>query len=288
MSQILTTGSPPVRPQGGIQRSPGRLRRLPQRLLAALGGATRRRARFVLLLAALALGVFREAVRPLSWRRTVHSELRRALRQSVGGALTTVLVTAALVGVALVNQALFWLGEAGQENLIGSVLVSGLIRGIGPVLVGLILLGRSGMLALAEIGSLQIGGQVRAMEAQGLDPFLMLLFPRALAIALACFTLTVIFIAVALLTGFIADNLVQASTVTFGSFLDRVLRAMVLADVVIFPLKTLGIGLLVALAAGLTALQAHPHESAADLLPKGFVRGVLVIVFVNVLLTVVT
>ena len=279
MSQGLATGSLPARPHRRL---------LPQRLLAALGAATRRRARFVLLLAALALGVFREALRPLSWLRTVYSELRRALRQSVGGALATVLVTAALVGVALVNQALFWLGEAGQENLIGSVLVSGLIRGIGPVLVGLILLGRSGMLALAEIGSLQIGGQVRAMEAQGLDPFLMLLFPRALALALACFTLTVIFIAVALLTGFLADNLVQASTVTFGSFLDGVLRALVLADVVLFPLKTLGIGLLVALAAGLTALQARPRESTADLLPKGFVRGVLVIVVVNVLLTVVT
>jgi phospholipid/cholesterol/gamma-HCH transport system permease protein len=275
MSQSYAAGPTSGRPFG------------PRRLLAALGGGMRRRARFMLLLAALALGVFREAARPRAWRRTVRSELRRALRQSVGGALTTVLVSAALVGVALVNQALFWLGEAGQENLIGSVLVSGLIRGIGPVLVGLILLGRSGMLALAEIGSLQIGGQVRAMEAQGLDPFLLLLLPRALALALACFTLTVIFVSVALLTGFVADNVLRSSTVTFWSFLDQVLRAIVLADFVTFPVKTLGIGMLITLVAGLTAFQARPRESTAELLPRGFVGGVLVILFVNVLLTVV-
>jgi len=255
--------------------------------LAALGSGARKRARFMLLLAGLTLGVFREALRPLAWRRTVRMELRRALRQSVVGALTTVLVSAALVGVALVNQALFWLGQAGQENLIGSVLVSGLIRGIGPVLVGLILLGRSGMLVLAEIGSLHMGGQVRAMEAQGLDPFLVLLLPRSLALAIACFTLTVIFIAVALLTGFIADAVLQPSTVTFWSFLNGVLKAMVVADFVIFPVKTLGVGLLITLSAGLTAFQARPRESTAELLPRGFVGGVLVIIFVNVLLTVV-
>ncbi len=275
MSQSHVAGSAPGRLYG------------PRRLLAALGSGARQRARFMLLLAGLTLGVFREALRPLAWRRTVRMELRRALRQSVVGALTTVLVSAALVGVALVNQALFWLGQAGQENLIGSVLVSGLIRGIGPVLVGLILLGRSGMLVLAEIGSLHMGGQVRAMEAQGLDPFLVLLLPRSLALAIACFTLTVIFIAVALLTGFIADAVLQPSTVTFWSFLNGVLKAMVVADFVIFPVKTLGVGLLITLSAALTAFQARPRESTAELLPRGFVGGVLVIIFVNVLLTVV-
>jgi phospholipid/cholesterol/gamma-HCH transport system permease protein len=258
-----------------------------RRLVADLGASTRRQIRFMLILAALSLGLFLEVLRPHTWRRTVRAEFRRVLRQSIGGGLWTVLVTAALVGVALVNQTLFWLGQAGQESLIGSALVGGLVRGIGPVLVGLILLGRSGMVAVAEIGSLQIGGQVRALEAQGLDPFLLLLLPRAFALALASFTLTVIFIAVALLTGFIADNLLQTSTVTFGSFVGRMLKALVLADIVVFPLKTLGIGLLVALAAGMTAFQAGPRTTTADLMPLGFVRGVLVIIAVNVALTVV-
>jgi phospholipid/cholesterol/gamma-HCH transport system permease protein len=286
MTDSFASGSSPNLPLANPPGAQDRPANLPRRLLAALGVAARRQTRFVLLLAALALGVFREALRPLTWRRTVRRELRRALRQSVSGALPTVIVTAALIGVALVHQALFWLGRAGQENLIGSVLVSGLMRGIGPALVGLILLGRSGMHALAEIGALKVGGQVSALEAQGLDPFLMLLFPRALAFAAASFTLTVLFIATALLTGFIANNVLQGSTVGFLSFLNLMLRAMVLGDVIVFPLKTLGIGLLIALAAGLTALEAHSRESAADLLPRGFVRGVLVVVFVNAMLTV--
>src|SRR5262249_4423063 len=140
--------------------------RQPRRFVAGLGAVARRRARFLLVLAALSFGIGWESLKPTSWRRTVRAAFYRALRQAIVGSLLTILITAGLVGVGLVNQALFWLGEAGQENLEGSVLVSGIIRGIGPTLVGLILLGRSGMLALAEIGSMRIGGQIRAMEAQ--------------------------------------------------------------------------------------------------------------------------
>jgi phospholipid/cholesterol/gamma-HCH transport system permease protein len=272
---------------GTEQRTSRRATRLFLRLLAELGAATRRHTRFVLLLGALTLGVLRDALHPLSWRRTVRAEFRRTLRQSIGGGFSTVVVTAAMIGIALVSQALFWLGLAGQENLIGSLLVSGIVRGIGPVLVGMILLGRSGMVALAEIASLRTGRQVQAMEAQGLDPFLMLVFPRALALALACFTLTVTFMTVALISGFMADNLLRASTVTFWFYFANVLKAMSVADFIVFPVKTLGIGLLVALCACLVAFQSAPGEPAAALLPRGFMRTVMMILVVNAVLTLV-
>jgi phospholipid/cholesterol/gamma-HCH transport system permease protein len=132
------------------------------------------------------------------------------------------------------------------------------------------------------------GGQVHAMEAQGLDPFLLLVLPRAFALAIASFTLTVIFIAVALLTGFVADTLLRPSTVTFGSFVGQVEKALVLTDVVIFPIKASGIGHLIALTAGITALEGHQRAGAADLLPQAFVRGILVIITFKVALTLVT
>ena len=261
---------------------------LPRRFLAGLGRATRRQVHFTLLLGALSFGLFREVVQPHAWRRTVRAEFGRLLRQSLSGGLSTVLVTAALIGVALVNQTLYWLNQIGQENLIGSMLVNGLVRGIGPVLVGLILLGRSGMPMVAQLVGARTGGQVHAMEALGLDPFLLLLLPRAFALAIASFTLTVIFIAVALLTGFVADTLLQSSTVTFGAFLGRMEKALVLTDVVVFPIKASGIGHLIALTAGITALEGHRRAGTADLLPQAFVRGILVILTFNVALTLVT
>ena len=253
--------------------------------LAQLGHPVRPHINFVLKLAAVGFGVAREAVRPATWRRTVRGEFHRVLRQAVGGGLSATLVTAALIGLVMVSQALYWLGEAGQEELIGPVLVTVLVREVAPLLVGLILLGRSGVVVVSEIGELQIGGQVSALAAQGLDPFLLLVLPRACALAMACFTLGVMFVVAALLSGFVARSLLEAARISIWSFLDRVLLAMRAGDFVVFPAKMIVIGLLVALTASLTGLTATAQDEAARLLPRAFVRGVVGILLASIALS---
>lgn len=259
----------------------GRIRRS----LAVIGRGVRRFTGFTLTLGALAFGIVQEALRPSSWRRTVRAEFRRALRQTIAGGLFTTLVTAALIGLAMVYQALYWLGAAGQEGLIGSILVTILVRELTPVLVGLILLGRSGMVALSEIGSLRIGGQVRSFEAMGLDSFQLLLLPRACAFAVASFTLGMAFVLAALVTGYVAGSLLHAVQMSIWSFLDRILLALSAGDFVVFPAKLIVIGLLVALTAGLTGLSAGPSDDMARLLPRGFTRGVLSILLASLILS---
>ena len=271
-----------VSPRSTVRRPPpGR----GQRVLARIGRAVRSHTRFVLLLASLGAGVVLDGIRPTTWRRTVRGEFRRALRQAVGGGLSTTLVTAALIGLVMVSQALYWLGQAGQEALIGPILVTVLVREVAPVLVGLIVMGRSGVVIVSEIGGLQFGGQVHALAAQGLDPFLLLVLPRAAALAIACFTLGVVFVVAALLTGFIAGSLVGAVHIPIGSFLERVLLAMHAGDFAVFPGKMIVIGLLVALTACLTGLTASAQDDAARLLPRGFVRGVVAILLASIALS---
>ncbi len=237
------------------------------------------------MLAALGFGVAREAVRPATWRRTVRSEFQRALRQAVGGGLSTTVATAALIGLVMVSQALYWLGQAGQEELIGPVVVTVLVREVAPLLVGFILLGRSGVVVVSEIGELQRGGQVSTLAAQGLDPFLLLVLPRACALAIACFTLGVMFVLAALLSGFVAGSLLEAVRISIWSFLDHVLLAMHARDFVVFPAKMIVIGFLVALTASLTGLTATAQDEAARLLPRAFVRGVVAVLLADLALS---
>jgi phospholipid/cholesterol/gamma-HCH transport system permease protein len=256
-----------------------------RRALAAIGGATRTRVNFMLQLAALSWGVVREAVRPSAWRRTVRAEFRRVLRQIVGGGLTATLFTAALVGLVMVSQALYWLGDAGEEGLVGPILVTVLVREVTPLLIGLILLGRSGVVVVAELGTLQLGGQSRVFSGQGLDMFALLVLPRGIAFALGSFTLGVIFVLVALTVGFVAGSLLGAVHVSLWQFLDRVLAAMQAADFALFPAKMSAIGLAVALIACLTGLSADSRDHLAELLPRAFVRGVLAIMIISLVLS---
>ena len=273
MSETSLTAAPPAT---GATRGGW-----PRRVLAGIGRETRRRTRFILILASLAWGVVRAVPWPSTWRRTVRYEFRRALRQAIAGGLSTVLITAALIGVLMVYQALYWLGAAGQEGLIGSVLVTILVREIAPVLIGLILLGRSGMVVLSEVGRLAMGGHLRALEAQGLDSFNLLVLPRACAFAIASFTLGILFIVTALVTGFVAGSLLGAVHISIWSFFDRVLLALHVRDFIIVPAKLIVIGLAINLTVGLTALTAGSKDDVAHLLPRGFARGVLMILIAS-------
>jgi phospholipid/cholesterol/gamma-HCH transport system permease protein len=253
----------------------------PRRMLARLGAAARRPVGTTLTLLALSAGVLAEAGRPSAWRRPARSEFRRSLVQAAGGALGTVLVTAVLLGLGMVAQALYWLALAGQEGIAGRVLVTVLVRELAPVLVGFVLLGRSGTVATVELGALAAAGQVRMLRAAGLDPFRLLVLPRAAALAVAAFALGVLFVVAALATGWLAGSLLGLVRAAPGAFLDNVLTAMAAADFVIFPLKLLVIGALVGLTAAMTGLAAGRRDTAATLLPRGFMRGVLALLLAS-------
>ncbi len=254
-------------------------------MLAAIGRLVRRRAEFLLMLAALSWGVLSEAARPASWRRTVRAEFRRTLVQAAGGGLTTTVVTAVLTGLAMVAETLYWLGVAGQGQLAAPILVTLLVREITPLLIGLILLGRSGTVVVEEVGGLRLGGQMRVLAALGIDPFLLLVLPRALALAVASFTLGVVFALTALVVGFVAGSLLGAVAGSVWSFLDQVLAAMRAADFALFPAKLVVIGLLVALTACLTGMRAGAGDDMARLLPRGFVRGLVAIMTASLVLS---
>ena len=97
---------------------------------------------------------------------------------ALGGSLTATIFVAALVGVGMVYQAIYWLRVAGQEGSLGNLLVAILLRELAPILVGIILLGRSGAAMLTELGHLQAERQIHALQAQGIDPFQILVMPR--------------------------------------------------------------------------------------------------------------
>nr|WP_048848083.1 ABC transporter permease [Tanticharoenia sakaeratensis] len=258
----------------------------PRRMLALLGAVTRRQTRFSLMLIAASWSVLREAVRPNTWRRTVRYEFRHMLTQAIGGGLYSTLFTAALTGFGIVTQAVYWLGIAGMAQLTGSLMVTVLVREIAPVLVGVILLGRSGMLMLTRVSRLTLGGQMRTLQAQGIDPFITLALPRTLAMMVAGFALGMIFGTTALLAGYAVCRVQGVINGSIWTFFNDVVDAMRPLDYVVVPAKCVLSGFFVGLCACLTGLDATREDDLGTLLPRGFVRGILAVMVVNTVLSV--
>jgi phospholipid/cholesterol/gamma-HCH transport system permease protein len=251
------------------------------RVLAWIGRWTRLRLHFALSLMAMAAGVLFESVMVWSWRRPTRMELRRILRQTVGGSLAATIVVAAIVGLGVVYQAFYWLRVAGEEGSIGTILVTVLLREVLPLLVGVILLGRSGSINLIELGDLQRSKQFHALLRQGIDPFNFLILPRGIAFALASYTLGIVFVVVMLLVGYSAAALLSVVQESIWAFLDDFLSATGPRDFIIFPVKMLAIGLMIAVTTSLTALSAGPTEDVGHLTARGFVRGMLAIMMTS-------
>lgn len=254
-------------------------------LLAPIGAEARKRSSYMLQVAALFWGVIREGIRPSTWRRTLRTSFRTTLTRTVGGSLGTIAVTAIIVGLGLVFELFYWLRTAGQQGQIGRILVVVLFREITPLLVGIILLGRAGTAAIAELGTLTAEGEVAILRAEGVDIFDYLVLPRAVAFALGAFTLGVMFVLLALISGFITGSFAGVVNTSIFGFLDNVLRAMTLRDLALFPTKLLLIGLVVALSSCVTGLGAQEADTPASLLPRGFTRGVTGILTVTLLLS---
>jgi phospholipid/cholesterol/gamma-HCH transport system permease protein len=144
-----------------------------------------------------------DCVRPRYWGRTVWKAFTRQVLLIGVEPLGFVGAVAVFVGISVVVQLTFWVGEAGQSQMLGPLLVTVVARELGPVLINLIVIVRSGSAMTTELGVLKINGEVRALETQGGDPFLQLVMPRVLGTAVSTFCLTIVFILVAFASGYL-------------------------------------------------------------------------------------
>ena len=143
------------------------------------------------------------AGRPRYWVRAVRTAFARQVLAIGVEPVAFVCTVAVFVGISVVVQLTVWVGQAGQSQLIGPLLVAVVARELGPVLINLVVIVRSGSAMTTELGVLKINGEVRTLEARGGDPFLQLVMPRVLGVAVSTFCLTIVFILVAFASGYL-------------------------------------------------------------------------------------
>ena len=142
--------------------------------------------------------MFCVAVWPRYWVRKVRRAFARQILAIGFESVGFVSGVAVFVGIAVVVQLAFWVGEAEQSQLLGPLLVTVVARELGPVLINIVVIVRCGSAMATELGILKIGGRIHVLEAQGIAPFIYLVMPRVLGAAVSTFCLTVIFILIAL------------------------------------------------------------------------------------------
>jgi phospholipid/cholesterol/gamma-HCH transport system permease protein len=209
----------------------GAWRRLSVLSLAGVGGFARAQwdeLRHVAAVIGTVLGV---CVQPRHWARAARKAFALQVLSIGVEPLWFVGAVAAFVGISVVVQLTFWTGQVGQSQLLGPLLVAVLARELGPVLINLIVIVRSGSAMTTELGVLKINGEVRALESQGGDPFLQLVVPRVLGTVVSTFCLTIVFILAAFVSGYVFAAWTGIGNRDLLLFADTVSRAVQPKDV---------------------------------------------------------
>jgi phospholipid/cholesterol/gamma-HCH transport system permease protein len=102
-----------------------------------------------------------------------------------------VALTAFSVGVTLAMQAAHSLQQLGAEIYVPDLVMVTLLREMGPVLIAVIVIGRSGSAVAAEIGTMKVSEEIEALEVMAINPVQYLVVPRFLAMLVMLPALTI-------------------------------------------------------------------------------------------------
>ncbi len=152
---------------------------------------------FSLITLAVILKKFR-AARRLIWPLVFHETSRAGLRL-----LPMFLFLAAALGLLVIGQTVSWLTRVGAIKYLGTIMVIVVVRELGPLLAGLLVLARIGTANVVELGTARAMGEVEALEALGIDPVHYLVAPRVLGMMIGVFSLTVYLILGSLVSGYV-------------------------------------------------------------------------------------
>ena len=153
---------------------------------------------------------------------------------------------AAALGLVIIGQTVLLLARVGVEQLLGTIMVTVVVRELGPIVAALLVMARTGTAMVIELGTTRALGEVEALEALGIDPIHYLVVPRVLGTAFAIFSLTVYLILGALFSGYIFAFF-QDANLSPGEYCRLIAAALNWSDFILLALKTFSFGVIIAI-----------------------------------------
>jgi len=101
-----------------------------------------------------------------------------------------VALTAFSIGVTLAMQAAHSLQQMGAEIYVPDLVTLSILRELGPILIAVIVIGRSCSAVAAELGTMKVSEEIEALEVMAINPIQYLVVPRFFAMMIMLPALT--------------------------------------------------------------------------------------------------
>jgi phospholipid/cholesterol/gamma-HCH transport system permease protein len=206
--------------------------------------------------------------------------IRDQVRFTALDGLFLVSLTAFLLGGVILLQVMSALAGLVSEAYLSRLVALLVVREIGPLLVGVLVISRSGTAIAAEMAASKLDREVDTLYAVGVDPIAYLLLPRIVGGIVSVFTLLVLFDAVALLGGFLVAS--TGIPFSFRLYLGALESAVGPTELVETFLKAVAFGAAIPLVCAHDGLRARTSPTE---IPQAVTRAAVDSVFTVFLLS---
>ncbi len=189
------------------------------------------------------------------------------------------LAAGALVAIQFVAQ-LSFLGNAGY---IGQMVVIILFRELGPLVIALLVIARSGTAVASEIGSLRVNREIEALQIMGIDPLSFIVFPRVVGGIVSVLCLAFYFDVISIAAVFGITHFIQG--MPLGFFTDSLSGAFEAEDVLIFFVKNTFNGTAIFVISCYQGFQVRQSPEIPQFTTKAVVNSIISVVIFNLFIS---
>src|SRR5215813_5433766 len=171
------------------------------------------------------------------------------------GSILIIVLTGAFTGGILALNTAPTLKTFGATSQTGLLVMTSMVREMGPVLASIMLAGRVGSAIAAELGSMVVSEQVDAMRALGTDPIKKLVWPRMFALLVMMPALTLITDMVGAFGGWAVSSALM--NVASSVYISSAKQALSYNDIIGGFLKPAVFGLIIAVVGCRAGIRTH-------------------------------
>ena len=220
-------------------------------------------------------------------REAPWKEFSANLYKAGAQALPVAALVGFLIGVTISYLSALQLKAFGADLFIVNILGISIIRELGPVLVAVLVAGRSGSAMTAQIGVMRVTEEIDALSVMGISRTVRIVLPKVAALSCAMPLLVLWTSAVALFGGMLAA--LWQLDLSMAYFIDNLPRAVPVANLVIGLGKGLVFGFMIALVACHFGLRVRPNtESLSANTTTAVVSAITIVIIVDAVFAVLT
>ncbi|MCX9156710.1 ABC transporter permease [Niveibacterium sp. 24ML] len=214
-------------------------------------------------------------------------EISANLHKAGVRAMPVAALVAFLIGIVLSYLFALQLKRFGGEAFIVDVLGIGIIRELGPVLVAVLVAGRSGSAMTAQLGTMRVTEEIDALATMGVPRHLRLVFPKVVALGIAMPLLVAWTCMIALAGGMLAAHYELGLDYQF--FISNLPRVVPLPNLWIAIAKGVVFGMSIAIVACHYGLRVQPNtESLSGNTTRSVVTAITLVILLDALFALAT